>query len=291
MGDAVPTEMTSGRATTSTRSRTSGLLLALGLVVVAAAGALLLGAGADAAPTCTKNFTGASGGAWENGANWTPSGVPTASDYACSTAAKSIVLSSGLQSVDGVQLLGSLTAQGGELHTGASASSFASLTLAGGTVSGSASITGALDWQSGGFTGAGTTTLAPGAVTTVSMSTYHAVATGHVLANQGSFTWNDGYLNICASSSLQNSGTLTLNNPGYSIGSYPCGTNGSIANQPAGTITATAANVGTIDSPFLNGGTISVPSGAAVQVTALLNVTGSGGSEINGGTYQVACSL
>ena len=249
MGEAVPTEQSPDRPTEATKpsrlSAVSGLLLALGVIVIAAAGAFLLGSGADAAPTCTKNFTGPTGGAWETPGNWSPAGVPTTSDYACSTAAKSIVLSSGLQSVDGVQLLGSLTAQGGELHTGASASSFASLTLAGGTVSGSASITGSFAWQGGGFSGAGTTTLAPGSVSTIDTDSYnHVVQGGHVLANQGSMTWTYGYMSVCDGATLQNSGTFTLDSTGgFDIGHFYGCTNqtpGSLTNT--GTMAATAGN-------------------------------------------------
>ncbi|MGZ4681435.1 MAG: hypothetical protein ACXV8G_03125, partial [Acidimicrobiales bacterium] len=187
------------------------ILLALGAVALAVFGALLLGSGADAAPTCTKNWVGPAGGAFETAANWSPAGVPTTSDYACSPAASTITLSSGLRSVDGVKLLGAITVQGGELHTGASASTIAGLTLAGGTVSGSATVTGSLDWQNGAFTGAGTTTLAPGAVSTIDSDSYnHVLDTGHVLANQGALTWTYGYINVCGGATLQNSGTFTL---------------------------------------------------------------------------------
>ena len=206
-----------GDAAARTRSigKVASIFLGLSVVVLSVVGALLLGVGADAAPTCTRNFTGPAGGAWETAANWSPVGVPTTSDYACSAAGKSITLNSGLQSVDGVQLLGSLTVQGGELHTGASASTIGSLALAGGTVSGSATVTGSLDWQGGALQRRRHHDARCNRGLHRRVSIYHFIDTGHTLANQGTLTWNTGDVDICdASSTFQNAGTLTLDDPG-----------------------------------------------------------------------------
>ncbi len=283
----------------------SSILMALGAVALAVVGALLLGSGADAAPTCTKNWVGPAGGAFETTGNWSPAGVPTTTDYACSPAGSTITLSSGLRSVDGVNLLGSIKVQGGELRTGASASTIASLTLAGGAVSGSATVTGALSWQSGTFAGSGTTTLAPGSVSTIDGG--GRLDTSHVLANEGTLTWTGGYIYDCNGATLSNAGTFTLDSiPSYQIWSAGCANPGSLANLAGGTISATAANTGTFAVPFsaMSGsvsgpgrvslsagvsvvGTLVIDAGADLEFaggSAALTVTGAGQVRVTGGT-------
>src|SRR3712207_9293112 len=66
-------------------SRTGVLLLG---TVVATAAAIALGSGSQAAATCTQTF-GPASGAWPVATNWTPNGVPPASDSACTAAAES----------------------------------------------------------------------------------------------------------------------------------------------------------------------------------------------------------
>ena len=77
-----------------------GLVGAIGLAV-------LLGSSSrsDAGPTCTKSWAAATSGAWDDGANWSPAGAPTATEDVCITVAGTYTVTvHGSQGAHSVQL-------------------------------------------------------------------------------------------------------------------------------------------------------------------------------------------
>lgn len=83
-----------------------GLTAALATLAVA-----LLPGSAAAAPACSDEFTGPSGGSWAVSANWSSS-LPGGSTVACWDAAKTVVVDEGAQSVEAIAHGGALVVAG-----------------------------------------------------------------------------------------------------------------------------------------------------------------------------------
>src|SRR5205823_3815765 len=142
---------------------------------------------------CTKTWIGPSNGAFAAGANWSPAGAPSSSDVVCASAGTSIVSTSDA-TIGALYLSGSLALSGGTLTiSGSTDSSVADLTIAGGFQAGDLWIADSLSMTGGGgFSGSGTTTLAPAAVGTATLSAPATLANPHVLFNYGTFTFAAG---------------------------------------------------------------------------------------------------
>jgi CSLREA domain-containing protein len=120
------------------------LRLQRALVLAAAAGIVAFtlvavfggGRAVDASPVCTRSYTGSANDLWETATNWTPTGVPTATDTVCSAPGATISLSTSV-SVKAADLNARLNvATTGHLHlTDASVTSeLADLAVVGGQV-------------------------------------------------------------------------------------------------------------------------------------------------------------
>src|ERR1700682_5182971 len=123
------------------------LAVTLGVVAAAAVGSsvhagrvLAAGRGPAALGTCTINWTGGAGNhLWTTATNWDAARVPTTTDYACvpSTNTQTVILSSGTNIVNGVNLQGSgFQLSGGslELTDSTQASAINNFTFSGGSL-------------------------------------------------------------------------------------------------------------------------------------------------------------
>ncbi len=156
--------------------------------------ALLVCAGAfaavrvDAAPACDVTWDGpAAGGTWGTPANWDTDTLPGPADHACIPATASVLHSSGTTQVLTVQVDGTLRVTAGTLETTSTAddSEVAALELAGGTLLGAGDVLigATMEWTGGSMSGAGTTSVLPGA--TLDKGGFTSLAEGRTLAIGG----------------------------------------------------------------------------------------------------------
>jgi hypothetical protein len=186
-----------------------GFMLAVTLGVVAAAavgssvqaGRVMAAGRAPAAlGTCTINWTGTAGDhQWTTTTNWNPVRVPTTSDYACvpSTYTQTVILSTGTNVVNGVNLQGSgFQISGGslELTDSTQSSAINNFAFSSGTLqvdtSVALSVGGAWSWTGGDLKGAGTTTIPFGS--TLTMNGGGGIHANQVLSNAGTINWTGG---------------------------------------------------------------------------------------------------
>src|SRR5687768_13671489 len=71
---------------------------------------------AQAAAVCTATFVPSSG-SWTDAANWTPSGVPDSTDYACVPAGTSAAVGAATSAIRGVRIAGTVSVATGRTLT------------------------------------------------------------------------------------------------------------------------------------------------------------------------------
>ncbi|MDQ6805199.1 MAG: hypothetical protein M3065_09585, partial [Actinomycetota bacterium] len=256
------------------------------VAAVIAAGALagLLSATATAAPSCTDNFTGATGGDWGTASNWTSASdtavhaVPTSSDVACSSV--KVAVSETGDTADSLQFTGELDITSGGALTLASAvnpSTAANLLLAGGaTLTGagqSVTVSGTFTWG-GGVAGAATLNNGPGAAL--------AIAAGTVTMDNSSTPTLDGG-SVSTATAVALGAKLTVAGPA-ALSTTSTITAGATVAGTGATFTAAGVAAGTTgtygfgtNSLVLTGGTTTVASG---------NTLDTGPLSIQGGTLR-----
>jgi hypothetical protein len=235
--------------------------------------------------TSTVTWTSATGGDWNNPANWSGDAVP----YATQDAMINIAVN-GPITIDSPDVAHSLTdttasldITGGSLSLAASSSVSQNVTISGGTLTGSGTLTvnGLLTWTGGTMSGPGTTVAAGGLQLGANDgSSYTENLAARTLQNAGSATWEStDTLNQTAGAVFENlaNATLTVQN-GVTWDS----TNGTLDNQSKATLTVAAGTDGTatFNGFVTDEGLLEVSSGTLV-LKANGSVTGS--FEVDGG--------
>jgi len=199
------------------RSR-SGAWTAICVGVVAAllvSWPLLWAPGASAEPSCTDTWTGPSAGDWATAADWS-SGVPGSTDVACIPAGSTVEVTAGSNQAVAVDGEGALVLSGGslELSGDTSPSSIASLTLAGGTLSGPGTVhvSGSFSWSAGQMSGSGKTVIDTGATGSINPGGSGSVTMNErELVNAGTLTWSTGSVYGGYGARIDNVGTFKAN--------------------------------------------------------------------------------
>jgi hypothetical protein len=260
-----------------------GLMLAATLGVVGAAavgssvqagGVMAAARGPAAVGICTIDWTGTAGDhQWTTTTNWNPVRLPTTTDYACvpSTYTQTVILSTGTNIVNGVNLQGSgFQLSGGslELTDSTQASAINNFTFSGGSLqvdtSVSLSVSGSWSWTAGDLKGAGTSTIPSGS--TLTMSGGGAVHANHTLNNAGTINWTGGNFCVGDGATLNNnSGASFTAQSGNGFALYNCygGAAPRVHNGSGATFTrnGTLGQVNSVSIPFDNDGTVHLIAG------------------------------
>jgi hypothetical protein len=270
-----------------------GLLL---FIVVATIGLTLWPNGsADALPTCDKTWTGDDDDEYTNGLNWSPTGVPTATQYACAGPGDYIYFEDdNVRTVRGVNIEGGLEIVDGELRIGTTAngadeSVIGELVVSDGRRGGKAplTVTDSLTMYGGRLGSPNSVGGARGGVTTVPTGASLYIDGGlpldgeHTLRVEGDAYWTFGGIEVCDASVIENVGTFELPSDGSLI--TACGGAGSqFVNMASGTVTKLdTGSTAAVSVPFENHGTV-VVAGDTLAVGAA-----PGASSGDTGAWQV----
>lgn len=256
-------EIVAGRAVaigTSPRRRHAAFLISA--LFLAAVGVVLgMQTRADGI-VCDKTFVGPSGGDWMDGANWTPSGVPTSTENAC---ASDLVSLSASTTVAAVDLDGGLDQNFGTLNL-ASATELSTIDGLGSNgqieVAFELELTGTNSFGFGeSFQGPGTLRVAAGA--TLDLQTDSRIGDSDevvsaTIENLGTVTHGGGNLFFHNGTRMVNSGTFSLPSGGTLRWFSPVIPNPepSIVNESGGTLDL--ADFTSIELPFENDGDVAV---------------------------------
>ena len=259
------------------RARALFLVVALVLATIA----LVPQSSAGALPTCDKTWTGAIDDDYTTAGNWSPSGVPTATQYACAGINDYILFESDtVRAVRGINFPGGLEIVDGELRIGSTTNGFddsvvGELVVSGGRRGGRSplTVTDLLTMYDGRLGSPNTVTAARGGTTTVGPLGQLSIEGGlpldgqHTVRIEGSATWSLGDITLCDGSLLQNLGTMELPSNGASTADCGSGAN-RFVNEPAATLVKLATGVDdSITVPFENQGTVEV-NGASLAIGA-----------------------
>jgi hypothetical protein len=215
-------------------------------------------------PACTKVWIGPANTAWSATTAWSPQGVPTASDVACSTAGSAIRVS-GPTTVGSVLLAGSLLIEPtGRLDLAYnSAAGITDLRLEGKLVGDANLVLLGQPVLRGTFEGTGTRWIMPDANASV---TGDLTVDGGTLDNFGIMAWSAGQIRVCDSTSFTNHYVLTSTNSAAAINGCGAGDLGTAANNASASFTTAPTGTTGINVPFDNDGLFSAP-GAVVTVS------------------------
>jgi RHS repeat-associated protein len=257
---------------------------------------------AQAAPACTVTWTGAIDNTWGTGRNWSPTRVPTTTDWVCIPATaphRPVLLAPSTRAVvRGFQNTGGLIVQGSLTATEAAnpSSSPGPLTISGGSIAdaGGLSVSGAMAWSGGSLSGRGTTTVAAGDTLTIHNQ---ANLIRSALAIQGAAILSDNAgLSLSQNASVVNNGTFTAQ--GLANGSTIYGDGGSSTTTFTNNGTFTKSGSGRVTLAYgltfsdnkalaLSAGTLSIgPNGGSGELVFEpgSSVSGTGLLEVTGGT-------
>ncbi len=237
---------------TSRRAVTVGVLIGLIATIVGVLGAV--SPSADAAPVCTKTFTGDDDDRYINPLNWDPLGVPGINDYACSDFDMYFETNSenDVRNVRGINFDGILEIYFGELRIGTTTNgsddSFVNeLYVYDGRRGGTASLTvnDSLDVYDGRLGSPNGANTARGGRTVVGPAGSLSIDGGlpldgqHTLRNEGETLWFFGDVSLCDGSVIENAGTFELPTDGDSMVTCGSAANGPgrFVNEVTGTVT------------------------------------------------------
>jgi RHS repeat-associated protein len=230
-----------------------------------------------AAASCTKTWVGGTEGIWGTAANWSPAGVPSATDVTCIASGDTVNVTENASQTGSLVVAGTLTIPSGylEVVSTVEASSVANLSIEHGTLinAGVLAVSGTFTGGEGGvLKGLGTTLIESGAKATIT-------EVGSLFVEEQTFE-NAGTLSIGKKSAISGSKKMLLANSGTLI------LNGETLSELHGLIAgeneASLVNTGVIEkaegtgaSPiefvFDNEGKVSVTSGE-------IELTGGGAS-------------
>ncbi len=188
-------------------------LLSVSLLAVLAL--VLMPASASAESLCTDTWVGPAAGSWVTASDWS-AGVPTSSSVACIGSGDTVTVSEGAQQTEVLQGAGALVLSGGsiELVNAFEASSIASLSLSGGTLTGAGKleVSTSLSWTAGTMSGSGSTVLKSGSEGTINPGSSSSVFLAERdLVNHGMLTWSTGTVSGSKNAEIDNSGTFDVN--------------------------------------------------------------------------------
>jgi uncharacterized repeat protein (TIGR03803 family) len=217
-------------------------------------------------PSVSITWTNASGGSWNNAANWSPNQVPGPTDTA--------IINTGTATVSTDTTVGTLNLGNGAVLNGS-----ATLT-----------INNVLNWGLGTMGGAGRTVIASGATANLNSSLYSVTLDARTLENEGTMVWNGGAISLY----MQN-GAVVTNGAGGTFqvqNNETFSNNGGSGNRVdnAGTFQVNGAGTTTtFGVPFNNYGTVQVQNGTLTLgggATSPGSFTLSSGTtlNLNGGT-------
>lgn len=230
-------------------------------------------------PACTVTWDGGGdGSSWSDAANWSGDAVPTTSDVACAgdstdihvtgTAVAARLLDDGTLEQSG----GNLNISPGSLGTAAdNPSSIATLTVSGGTFTGSAlvHVTDALTWTNGGIEGAGELVVDSGATArfTTCPSGCQLWTTRAQITNQGSLSVPSGTV-VLAGGPLVNDGTVRVGGSTTDAATITSFGGGSITNASGGTLRGDGGTGHVeVGAPVDNDGTVLAAAGTELDLT------------------------
>ncbi len=130
--------------------------------------------------------------------------------------------------------------------------------LAGGTLAGTHTLTGATAWKGSSLNSSGTTTIPSGSTLTISSTADHDFNT-RALVNNGTVNWQAGQLRTGNGGSVTNN--ATWNDSAASNFVNPFGNAASFTNASSGTYTRTGTGTTTFSVPFTNAGTVEINGG------------------------------
>jgi hypothetical protein len=215
-------------------------------------------------PACTKVWVGPANTAWSATTAWSPQGVPTAADVACSPAG-SVIRVSGPTVVGNALLDGSLRIEStGRLElTQNAAAGINNLTLEGSLIGNGNLVLLGQPVLRGTFEGTGARWIMPDARASI---TGDLTIDGGTLDNFGTVDWSGGQVRLCDSTTINNHHVMTSYHSSAAINGCAAGDQGTVANQPSGSFTAPASGTLGINVPLDNDGVFIAP-GAAVTVS------------------------
>ena len=269
----------------------------------------LLGGG-----TSTGSHTAAAGGVLSyDGGTHTLSAASSITGAGVVRSTGGATATAGSLSVTGAGILGVL---GGAFdYDGAGTATLQNLAINGGTLGGSGLITvsGAMNFISGGTSGTGTTRVLPGGILNISTAATKSMV-GYRLENAGTGTWAAGNFNSGSGAILRNLAGGTLDISAGVVFNYNLG-GAAPAVENAGTLIKSGTGIAVMGAPFVNTGSVSVTgdtlrisaggslgsSLAATTGTIDLNsgsytlvpgmsLTGAGGLYLNGATLTIAAA-
>ena len=256
------------------------------LVVGAALAAVtaLTAAAVHGAVEPTKTWDGGGDGvAWDDPLNWSGDTLPGTGDHVQIGTSFAVVHSSGITRIKSLESAGTLTLSGGalELTDVANPSTATSVTLSvGAELTGSATLTisNSLTWSGGIQSGAGRTTIAPGAVLTLD-SGGGVVLDTRTLRNEGTATvQGNGIISADYGARLENAANASFTLAGDAF-LFPGGVGATPVLENEGTFTKS----GGLDSSIIgfeldNEGSVTVNSG-------VLSLEGGGGATPETGDF------
>ncbi len=199
------------------RTRTQPVPWIAALVV---AGALALPAGAlvlpsvAAAAECTDTWAGPAEGNWQTAANWSAEHAPTSSDVVCVGPEGSPRMFEGSNQAGLLVVEGTLLIAGGslEISNTSEASSVATLSMAGGTLTGPAivDVSVSLTARYATMAGSGSTVILPGASASLGVEGGVLHVTERSFVNEGTTTLESGDLDEAEGAIVTNSGTFVV---------------------------------------------------------------------------------
>ncbi len=246
------------------------------------------------APLVTKSWNNAAGGNWSVTTNWSPNGVPAATDDAVITLAGTYTVTLNVSSQvasltvggsSGTQTL-SMSANTLTLDGASTINSFGALTENGGTIAGAGNLTigGPFSWGGGAQTGTGTTTV--NGTLTITGGGNHDISSSRIFNTNATTNWSStGAVRVGSGAIINNAGTWdsqnnhTMSNP---FGGTATFNNSGTFKKSAGTGNTTIASS---LSAFHNTGSVLAQAGTLILQP---NGTHTGSFNGSGGTVQFA---
>ncbi|HEY0968116.1 MAG TPA: PEP-CTERM sorting domain-containing protein [Opitutaceae bacterium] len=137
--------------------------------------------------------------------------------------------------------------------------SLSNFELAGGTLAGTHTLTGATTWKGSSLSSSGTTTIPSGSTFTISTSADHDF-NSRSLVNNGTVNWQAGTLRTGSDGAVTNNATWS--DTAGSTFSNPFGGGASFTNSSTGTYNRSGSGQTTFSTTFTNSGSIALTAGA-----------------------------
>jgi hypothetical protein len=260
----------------------------------------------------TVTWVGPSSGDWATASNWSGGALPGSGDDVVIGAGNTVTHSTGSDTIHQLNGAGALVLSGGTLTVNALCS-FATLTVSGGNLQGTAAltVTSSFTWSQGQFANGGSLTIASTATGTLSSQTGRLTLQSYTVNNAGSVSWTvDGQLQFSNGVWNNLSGSLFLVQAGFSaqVISGTFSNAGTFRKTGTGSTTFGSGvsfnNTGTVDiqagsltlSAGTSSGSVTVASGSTLNLsgytlTSNSSISGAGSVAFTGGTSTLAGTI